>query len=71
MRFSLFAVLSGLAALAVVSAMPAANLQRDVPSEDVNGPTNDGGCSVSLILILRLTADTRSSTRQGAPSPCS
>ena len=34
MRFSFFAVLSGLAALAVVSALPAENLQRDVPSED-------------------------------------
>ena len=36
MRFSFFAVLSGLAALAVVSALPAENLQRDVPSEDIN-----------------------------------
>ena len=34
MRFSFFAVLSGLAALAVVSALPAENLQRDVSSED-------------------------------------
>ena len=36
MRFSFFAVLSGLAALAVVSALPAENLQRDVPSKDIN-----------------------------------
>ena len=36
MRFSLFTVLSGLAALAVVSALPAENLQRDVPFEDTN-----------------------------------
>ena len=61
MRFSLFAVLSGLAALAVVSALPAElNLKRDFPFEDVDGPTVDC-CSVSLILILRLIADTYSS----------
>ena len=34
MRFSLFAVLSGLAALAVVNALPAEKLQRDIPSEN-------------------------------------
>ncbi|KAF8137389.1 hypothetical protein EV363DRAFT_1156586 [Boletus edulis] len=38
MRFSLFAVLSGLAALAVVSALPSGNLQPEVPSGDVNRP---------------------------------
>ncbi|KAF8414799.1 hypothetical protein L210DRAFT_3640140 [Boletus edulis BED1] len=42
MRFSLFAVLSGLAALAVVSALPSANLQPEVPSAgDVNKPSQD------------------------------
>ncbi|KAF8555493.1 hypothetical protein OG21DRAFT_1521738 [Imleria badia] len=35
MRFSCFAVLSGLAALVVVNALPADNLQRRVPSEDM------------------------------------
>ncbi|KAF8438207.1 hypothetical protein L210DRAFT_3647187 [Boletus edulis BED1] len=41
MRFSLFAVLSGLAALAVVSALPSGNLQPEVPSGDVNRPAQD------------------------------
>ena len=36
MRFSFFAVLSGLAALAVVKAFPAENLQPDVLSEEVS-----------------------------------
>ena len=36
MRFSFFAVLSGLAALTVVNALPAENLQRDGPFEDTN-----------------------------------
>ena len=36
MRFSLFAVLSGLAALAVVNALPVESLPRNVPSEDTN-----------------------------------
>ena len=36
MRFSLFAVLSGLAALTVANALPAENVQRDAPSEDVS-----------------------------------
>ncbi|KAF8555496.1 hypothetical protein OG21DRAFT_1507652 [Imleria badia] len=38
MRCSLFAVLSGLGALAVVNALPAENLQRSVPSEDIICP---------------------------------
>ena len=41
MRFSLFAVLSGLAALTVANPLPAENVQRDAPSEDVSGPTAD------------------------------
>ena len=36
MRFSFFAVLSGLVTLVVVNALPAENLQRDVPSEEFN-----------------------------------
>ncbi|KAF8556019.1 hypothetical protein OG21DRAFT_1506957 [Imleria badia] len=46
MRFYFFAVLSGLAALAVinVSGLPVENLQRDVPSdsEDVSKRSDDG-----------------------------
>ena len=42
MRFSLFAVLSGLAALAVVHALPVEN----APSEDVSGPSGD---NVSIV----------------------
>ena len=34
MRFSFFAALSALAALAIVNGLPAENLQRDVPSEE-------------------------------------
>lgn len=44
MRFSLIAVLSGLAALSIVSALPAENLQRGVPSVDVSEPVQDGCC---------------------------
>ena len=36
MRFNLFAVLSGLAALAIVNALPAENLQRGTPEPDRN-----------------------------------
>ncbi|KAF8556035.1 hypothetical protein OG21DRAFT_1506982 [Imleria badia] len=36
MRYSLFAVLSGLAALGVITAFPAENLQARVPSGDVS-----------------------------------
>ena len=43
MRFSLFAVFSGLAALAVVSALPADTLQRDVRPEVVK-PNEDLPC---------------------------
>jgi hypothetical protein len=67
MRFSLFAILSGLAALAVVSALPVENLQRDVPFEDVSVP--EGPCC-GVSLILRLTADMYSSTGQNFPNCC-
>ena len=46
MRFSLFAVLSGLAALAVVNALPAENVQRDTPSKDVP-PSTDFAVSLA------------------------
>ena len=49
MRFSLFAVLSGLAALAAVSALPADTLQRDAPPEDAT-PNKD--CVVLPIVRL-------------------
>ncbi|KAF8137386.1 hypothetical protein EV363DRAFT_1446248 [Boletus edulis] len=45
MRFSLFAVLSGLAALAVVGALPTEN----APSEDVSHPKMD--CVVNLPIL--------------------
>ena len=41
MRFSFFAVLSGLATLAVVNALPAENLQRGAPSKDISKLTKD------------------------------
>ncbi|KAF8556065.1 hypothetical protein OG21DRAFT_1483403 [Imleria badia] len=44
MRFSFFALLSGLAALVVVSALTAENLPPTVLSRDVSKPTEDGGC---------------------------
>ncbi|KAF8556038.1 hypothetical protein OG21DRAFT_1506989 [Imleria badia] len=47
MRFYFFAVFSGLAALAVVNALPAENLQADVPVATgipVTGPKHDPCC---------------------------
>ena len=51
MRFSFFAVFSCLAALAVVSALPAENLQRDVPFEDTNC-SGESDCSGQQITHL-------------------
>ncbi|KAF8556066.1 hypothetical protein OG21DRAFT_1507031 [Imleria badia] len=50
MRFSFFALLSGLAALAVVSALPVENLPPAVLSRDVSEPTEDGGCHESRVI---------------------
>ena len=56
MRFSLFAILSSLAALTVVSALPAENLQRDVPPE-VNVPTSAcNGCIPTVSFDLDVDA---------------
>ena len=57
MRFSLFAALSGLAALAVVSALP-----TDVPSVDVNESIGALPGHWNVSLISRLTTDMHSST---------
>ena len=45
MRFSFFAVLSGLAALTVVNALPADNLQARNPSEGVSVLTKREECN--------------------------
>ena len=46
MHFSLFAILSGLAALAVVGALPAENLQRGAPS--ANGGGGGSSCTIDV-----------------------
>ena len=63
MRFSFFAVLPGLAALAVVNALPTGNLQTNVLSEDVAEPVKDAfsPCctpnTVSLIFLCQRIMD--------------
>jgi len=48
MRFSFFAVLSGLVALAAVDALPAENLQQ---SEEIAGSTRPFCCKVISLII--------------------
>ncbi|KAF8558338.1 hypothetical protein OG21DRAFT_1481589 [Imleria badia] len=67
MRFSFFAVFSGLAALAVVSAVSAENLQAraGVPSEDDSTPTKCTGIRCPCLFIPPSCIK-----RQIGPPPC-